>query len=367
MISTTHTRPPAPLRIGFLPLTDAAPLLVAQEFGLYARHGLRVQLSREVGWATVRDKIIFGELDAAPAPAPMLWAVNLGLECMPCAASTAFVFNLHGNAITLSNRLREAGVTDAASLRSEVVRRRNERMVTFGVVFHYSSHHVQLRQWLRVAQIDPERDVRIVVVPPAQMFRNLAAGTIDGYCVGEPWNSAAVSQDTGWCPAWSAQLSPGHVEKVLIVRDDFARKHAGAHAALIAALSEACAWCDDPVNRPALARLLAVRDYLNLPADVLAGALTGKFDCGAGRVETAPDFFVFHRGDANAPTPARATTLQAELIASGLLTREQVPAELPQRLFRESTYREALKLVSSHAIFPTGKTDPGIEAQPCLA
>src|SRR4029077_1424527 len=130
MTALTRTRSPAPLRIGFLPLTDAAPLLVAQDLGLYARHGLRVQLSREVGWATVRDKVIFSELDAAPAPAPMLWAVNLGLECMPCAASTAFVFNLHGNAITLSNRLREAGVTDGASLRSEVVRRRHERMVT---------------------------------------------------------------------------------------------------------------------------------------------------------------------------------------------------------------------------------------------
>jgi ABC-type nitrate/sulfonate/bicarbonate transport system substrate-binding protein len=366
MTTTNRSRSPAPLRVGFLPLTDAAPLLVAQEFGLYARHGLRVQLSREVGWATVRDKIIFGELDAAPAPAPMLWAVNLGLECMPCAASTAFVFNLHGNAITLSNRLRQAGVTDAASLRSEVIRRRPERMVTFGVVFHYSSHHVQLRDWLRAAQIDPERDVRIVVVPPAQMFRNLAAGTIDGYCVGEPWNSVAVSQDAGWCPAWSAQLSPGHVEKVLMVRDDFVRKHPETHLALIAALSEACAWCDDPANRPALARLLAVRDYLNLPSEVLAAALTGQFISGTGRTESIPDFLVFNRGDANAPTLARATTLQAELIASGLLSREQVPADLPQRLFRESTYREAITPPATHVTPAKNTPRLGLNPQPCF-
>lgn len=365
MSASARTRTPAPLRIGFLPLTDAAPLLVAQEFGLYARHGLRVQLSREVGWATVRDKIIFGELDAAPAPAPMLWAVNLGLECMPCPVSTAFVFNLHGNAITLSNRLRQAGVTDIAGLRAEVMRRRADRMVTFGVVFHYSAHHLQLRGWLRSAQIDPERDVRIVVVPPAQMFRNLAAGTIDGYCVGEPWNTVAVTQDAGWCPAWSAQLSPGHVEKILMVRDDFVRKHPETHNALVAALAEACAWCDDPANRPALARLLAVRDYLNLPSEVIAAALIGQFTCGAGRTETVPDFFVFNRGDANAPTTARANALQAELIAGGLLSREQVTPDLPARLFREMTYRDALHTPATH-VTPAQNTRIGLNPQPCF-
>ncbi|HET7535362.1 MAG TPA: CmpA/NrtA family ABC transporter substrate-binding protein [Candidatus Didemnitutus sp.] len=366
MIALPSSRSPARLRVGFLPLTDAAPLVVAQELGLYARHGLQVHLSREVGWATVRDKVIFGELDAAPAPAPMLWAVNLGLECMPCAASTAFVFNLHGNAITLSHGLRDAGVTDSATLRAEVTKRRGNRPVTFGVVFRYSSHHLLLREWLRSAQIDPDRDVRIVVVPPAQMFRNLAAGTIDGYCVGEPWNSVAVHHDAGWCPAWSAQLSPGHVEKVLMVRDDFARKQPEAHAALITALAEACAWCDAPENRPALARLLSVRDYLNLSPAVIAAALTGQFGCGAGRVEAAPDFFVFHRGDANAPTADRATALQAELIASGLLTREQVTPDLPQRLFRESTYRDALNSPATHVI-PVKNTAPlGFNAQPCF-
>ena len=186
--------PSRSLRLGFLALTDAAPLVVAQELGLFADHGLRVQLGREVGWATIRDKVAFGELDAAPAPAPMLWATQLGLGGAPMAVCTGLVLNLHGNAITLSERLWTAGVRDAATLRAEALSRRGEKKLTFGIVFPFSHHHLLLRQWLQAARLDPERDVRIAVVPPAQMFRNLAAGTLDGYCVGEPWNTLAVQE-----------------------------------------------------------------------------------------------------------------------------------------------------------------------------
>ena len=253
-----------PLRVGFLPLTDAAPLIVAESRGLFTRHGLRVKLSREVGWATIRDKLFHGELDAAHAPAPLLWAAQLGLGGAAFPVCTAFVLNLNGNAITLSAALRAAGVTDAASLRTEALRRRGERRLTFGVVHPYSSHHLLLRAWLQEGRTEQDRDVRIAVVPPAQMFRNLVAGTIDGYCVGEPWNSVAVAAKEGWCPAWSAELSPGHVEKVLMVRESFAEKRAQEHLALVAALAEAAAWCDEPEHRGELASLLAKRAYLDL-------------------------------------------------------------------------------------------------------
>jgi len=336
------TRLPArPLRIGFLALTDAAPLIVAQERGCFARRGLTVELRREVGWATIRDKVTYGELDAAHAPAPMLWAAQLGLGCAPADVCTGFVFNLHGDAITLSTRLWQAGVRDAATLRTEALRRRGENKLTFGIVFPYSMHHVLLRQWLQAARLDPDRDVRIAVVPPAQMFRNLAAGTLDGYCAGEPWNTLAVQHGEGWCPAWSAALSPGHVEKVLMVRNGFAERHAGEHARLIAALTEAAAWCDEPQHRAELAEILSAPACLDLPAKVIAPALLGQFTCRPGVTESVPDFHVFSKGDANAPTPARAATLQNELVAAGLLPRAQLYPSLPRRLFREDLYREA--------------------------
>ena len=331
-----------PLRIGFLALTDAAPLMVAQERGFFARHGLKVVLEREVGWATIREKIIYGELDAAQALAPMLWATHLGLDCAPTPVVTAFVFNLHGNAITLSTALRDAGVHDVGSLRPVAKARRGESRLTLGVVFPFSSHHLHLRQWLEIAGIRPEQDVRVVVVPPAQMFRNLQAGTIDGYCAGEPWNSIAVRAGIGWCPTWSAAQSPGHLEKVLMVTERFAAKRAGEHAALVAALADAAAWCDEPANREPLAAMLGAAPYLNLPARVILPALTGRFDCGDGRVETVPDFFVFHRGEANAPAFAKAAALQRELVSAGILPAGLDP-ELPRRLFREDLFREFLQ------------------------
>jgi len=333
--------PSRPLRLGFLALTDAAPLVVAQEHGAFARQGLKVELSREVGWATIRDKVTYGELDAAHAPAPMLWAAQLGLGCGATEVCTGFVFNLHGNAITLSNRLHAAGARDPATLRDEALRRRGEHKLTFGIVFPQSMHHVLLRQWLRSVRLDPDHDVRIAVVPPAQMFRNLAAGTLDGYCVGEPWNSLAVQEGQGWCPAWSSALAPGHVEKVLMVRTGFAERQAAQHTRLIAALAEAAAWCDEPQHREALAELLARPAYLNLPAKVIAPALLGRFACGHGRVESVPDFHIFSRGDANAPTAARAATLQAELAAAGLLPVKLLTSALPRQLFREDLYRAA--------------------------
>lgn len=335
------------LRLGFLALTDAAPLIVAQERGFFARAGIKVTLQREVGWATIREKIIYGELDAAPAPAPMLWSAQLGIGCAPSPVLTAFVFNLHGNALTLSNALHAAGVRDAATLRPIAKSRRGESRLTLGVVFPFSSHHLLLRQWLLAGGIDPENDVRIAVVPPAQMFRNLEAGTIDGFCSGEPWNSIAVRANAGWCPTWSGAQSPGHIEKVLMVTERFANARPAEHAALVAALTGAAAWCDEPEHRDEVAELLGAAAYLNLPKRVLTPGLLGRFDCGHGRVEHEPDFVVFHRGDANLPTAAKALSLQHELVAAGLLPRGVDP-QLPRRLFREDLHRDALNLHHTH-------------------
>jgi len=342
-----------PLRVGFLALTDAAPFAVAEERGLFAKHGARVQLSREVGWATIREKVIYGELDAAQSPAPMLWATSLGLDSAACAVTTGLVLNLNGNALTLSEQLWAAGVRDAATMRDEARGRRGERKLTFGVVFNFSSHHLLLRAWLREGGIDPDRDVRIVVVPPAQMFRNLAAGTIDGYCAGEPWNSLAVREKIGWCPTWSSAQQPGHIEKVLMVTERFAENQPAEHAALISALFEACAWCDKPANREPLAQLLARAGYVNQSAHILLPALTGVFDCGHGRTEAAPDFHVFHAGGANHPTTAKATAIQQELIKATLLPAGSATDQLPRRLFREDIFNQATRTNSPHELIST--------------
>ncbi len=345
--SPTNTRL---LRVGFLPLNDAAPLVVAEERGLFAKHGLDVRLSREVGWATIREKIIYGELDAAQAPAPMLWSISLGLDSVACPVLTGLILNLHGNAITLSKKLWDEGVRTAAELKTIARGRHGERRLTFGVVFNYSSHHVLLRKWLASGGVNPDRDVRIVTVPPAQMFRNLAAGTIDGYCAGEPWNTLAIREGIGWCPTWSAQLQPGHVEKVLLVTKRFARERADQHLALIEALTEAAAWCDTPDNREPLADMLAKSGYINQSRKIIAPSFTGRFENGVGGGEMADDFHVFHKNQAGLPTEAKAWALQRDLVSSGVLPAVTLPAGLPGRLFREDIHNQALRPRNTHEL-----------------
>ena len=342
--SSVSLPPQRSLRIGFIALNDAAPIIVAHENGFFQKHGLSVELSREVGWATIRDKIIHRELDAAHALGAMVISTSLGLNCLPCECLTAFVLNTDGNCITLSEDLWKRGVRDAAGLRDEIIRSRHERTYVFGVVFAQSSHRIHMCDWLRSGGVDPEKDVRIVVVPPAQLFRNLAAGTIDGYCVGDPWNSLAVREKIGWCPSVSPDLAPGHAEKVLMVRSDFAENRSAEHLAMISALSEAAALCDDPAFRPELCNLLARREYMNVPARVIQSSLVGPFDAGHGHTVPATDFIRYHRNGANDPTAVRASWLIEGFNRHGFLPAGvSVPADLGQRAFRSDLYHLAQK------------------------
>lgn len=348
MSKSTAARASAPtslqtdLRLGFIALNDAAPLVVAQEQGIFARHGLAVKLRRELGWATIRDKIAFGELDAAHAISTLLISARLGLDAPPSDCLTACVLSTGGNAITLSNRLWERGVRDAATLRDEIVRMRHERQLVLGVAAAHSTHLLHLCDWLKSGGVNPHRDVRIVVVPPAQVFRNLSAGTIDGYCVGEPWNSLAIQNGMGWCVATSAELHPNHPEKVLMVRADFAQRRHAEHLVLVTALVEACRLCDDPEFRPELAKLLARREYLNQPVKAIAAGLKGPVDLGYGRSAPADTFVRFGCDDLNNPTLERAQWLVDGCKTHGLLPPGlTVPPHLAREIFRPDLFAQA--------------------------
>ncbi len=336
------------LRVGFVPLTDCAPLVMADELGLFRKYGLGVTLSRELGWATIRDKVVHGELDAAHALAAMPVAATLGFGSVPCDCLTALVLNLHGNAITLSNDLWRRGVRDGATLREEISRSRRQKTFTFGVVFPFSSHHFLLRRWLAASGIVPARDVRIVVVPPPQMAANLKAGHLDGFCAGEPWNSVAVQSRAGWCAAVSAELAPGHPEKVLMVRRDFAEKRAEQHLDLLAALLEACAFCDEPGNREQIIATLARPDRVNVPAAALRRGLSAEFDFGHGEVRPVTDFNVFHRHNANEPAGDKAAWVLENIRASGFCHEPSaLNFTLGRRVFRTDIYEQAVRLRSS--------------------
>ncbi|MBC8096778.1 MAG: ABC transporter substrate-binding protein [Akkermansiaceae bacterium] len=349
LLKTTSTR--SVLKLGFVPLADCAPIVMAQELGLFRKHGLRVMLNRELGWATIRDKVIHGELDAAHALAAMPVAATLGLGSIECACLTALVLNLNGNAITLSNDLYRQGVRDGAGLRERIIASRHKQTFTFGIVSNFSSHNFLLRKWLSSAGINPDRDVRIVVVPPPQMVANLKAGHLDGFCVGEPWNSVAVQAKAGWCVATSAELQPGHPEKVLMVRRDFAETRNDEHLALVAALLEACEFCEAPEHRDQLLEVLKRPEYVNVPAEALRRGFEGRFDFGHGNVRAVRDFCVFHQEHSNEPSSDKAAWV-FQLIRSVNMCKHPAALNfaLGRNVFRADLFEQAAALRCSNQL-----------------
>lgn len=300
-----------PLHIGFVPDGDCAPIAVARESGLFDKYELNVQLHRETRLSNIRDRVIEGELDAVHAPATLPFITNLGIDSDRCACVTGMVLSLQGNAITISRHLWDEGVRDGATLRDLIFRNWGKRTFTFGVVFPHSPAYLLLRRWLREGQISPS-EVRIVVVHPAQMFPTLKLGYIDGFCGGEPWTSLAVEANVGVCVATSRELAPLHPEKVLMVRHDFAETRASEHERLIAALLEACAFCDQATNRPLVSEMLAQPQYVNAPTDCLKNIV------GIEEFEQQPapglaPLNIFYKYNANDPTDDKAAWVLGHL------------------------------------------------------
>lgn len=334
------------LRVGFVPLTDCAPVVMAHELGLFSKFGVRVALHRELGWATIRDKVIHGELHAAHAIASMPVAATLGLGSVVCECVSGIVLNLNGNAITLSTDLWRRGIRDGAALREEIRSTRGKKMFTFGAVYPFSSHLYLLRKWLSSFDIDPDRDVRIVIVPPPQMVANLKAGNLDGFCVGEPWNSVAVQSRTGWCIAASAELEPNHPEKVLMVRRDFAEERAEEHCALVAALLNACEYCQAPENREDVIRTLAREEYVGASETALRAGFSGRFDFGqGGGIRAVTDFNIFHSQNANEPSGEKVAWVLQHMRDSGRCPdTPSLNFALGRRVFRPDIFEKASEL-----------------------
>ncbi len=334
------------VRLGFVPLCDCAPIVMAHELGLFQKHGVTVELKREVGWATIRDKMVYGELEAAHATAAMVFAATLGLGSVPSVCVTGLVLNLHGNAITLSHRLWDAGVRDGGTLREHIRSTRGEPRLTFGVVFPFSSHNFLLRKWLRSHGIDPDRDVQLAVVPPPQMAASMKSGNLDGYCVGEPWNSVSVMHRTGWVAATSAEISPLHPEKVLMVSREFSDEREAEHLALIAALIESCGFCDQPENRERMMETLAQPQYINAPIQALRMSMLGTFDFGKGRVEKMPEFNIFAGHNANEPSIDKAKWVLGHMLECGVLPDQTlIGPNTATEAFRSDIFRKAGRLV----------------------
>jgi ABC-type nitrate/sulfonate/bicarbonate transport system substrate-binding protein len=269
--SKTST-PGRALRLGFVPLIDAAPLIIASEQGYFLDEGLRVELCRQIGWGNVRDKLTFGQLDASHALLGMTPVSVLGTHRFDEPLVTIAALGTGGNAITLSRKLASMGVTTAEAL-ARLARNRTGKKLTFAHVFSCSMHHYLLREWLASAQIHPDEDVNLCVLPPPQMARQMAQGMLDGFCVGDPWNQLAADQEQAVIATATTRIVPDHPEKVLAVSRQWLAHHGEAAQRLVRAVLRGCAYCADPQNAAALGRILARPRYLDLPEPVLLRSL----------------------------------------------------------------------------------------------
>lgn len=260
------------LTLGFVPLTDAAPLLVADAKGLFAAENLKVTLSREASWATIRDKVAFGALDGAHMLAPMVLAAALGLGGEAAAMVAPMALNRGGGGIVLSTRLTEQAAA-FGSLKAALAARTEP--ASFAVVFPYSIHAYALRGWLEAQGIVPDRDVRIVVTPPPRTAEALTVGRIDGFCAGTPWTAVATRAGAGRLLATTAGLHPGAPDKVLGLSPGFAERRPEALSALLRALAAAGRWADDPANRAELAALLARPEAVGSASEAIAAGFDG--------------------------------------------------------------------------------------------
>jgi ABC-type nitrate/sulfonate/bicarbonate transport system substrate-binding protein len=343
------------LKVGIIPLTDCAPIVLAEELGAFDRHGLDVEIRRESSWATIRDKVALGLLDAAQMLAPMPLAATLGIDSMRVPMVAPLVLDLNGNAITLSTALwREIAdatprvarntLLDARAL-LPVIRQRmasGRPPITLSSVFPFSSHNYQLRLWLAAGGIDPDRDVRLTVVPPPHTIAHLSAGVIDGYCVGEPWNQQAVTLGIGRLAATGYDIWKAMPEKVLGTTEAWAERHPHTLIALAMALIEACAWLDEPANRPEAARILASPRYVNVPVEAIERSLLGRVHYTRdGQPVALPDFHVFHRYAANFPWRSHAEWFVAQMVRWGQAPRGVDAFAVADRVFRSDLYRRA--------------------------
>ena len=329
-------------------------MIAASAWGHWENENVNVRLHREIGWATIREKLIFGNLDVVQIPAPMAVAVRLGLGSSPTDVIVPWILNRQGNAITLSRNLRNQGVTDAASF-GALARSQAPRKMTFGVVARHSMHAILLHRWLTSAGLSAERSLNTVVIPPPQMVRSLEEGLIDGFCAGEPWNAVAVAEGCGWCAAIGAEILPRHVEKVLLMRADFALNRAEELGGLLRGLRSASRRCDSLEGRKELMTLL--QKEMDTTAEILGASLLGPFERGDGTSAPSSLFHNFYESECNNPTQAAAQGVLKQMEACGMIESfEEAESELPL-LFREDLYRAAFKSSRSRSISAFGKSD----------
>jgi nitrate/nitrite transport system substrate-binding protein len=338
--------------LGYIALTDSAPVIIAKEKGFYARHGMPdVEVAKQASWGTTRDNIALGGansgIDGAHILTPLPYLIHAGKVTQnnqPLPMAILARLNLDGQAISVAKTLQPTGARLDASPLKEAFRRitAGGREPKAAMTFRGGTHDLWIRYWLAAGGVDPEHDVSTIVVPPPQMVANMRVGTMDCFCVGEPWNAQLVNQDIGYTALTTGELWSKHPEKSFALRADFVERNPRATKALTMAILEAQMWCDNPANRQEMAEIVGRRAWFNVPAADIFGRTNGAINYGDGRtVENSPHVMKYWRDHASYPFRSHELWFLTEDIRWGVLPPDTDTSALIGEVNREDIWREA--------------------------
>jgi nitrate/nitrite transport system substrate-binding protein len=329
------------VRIGFIPLTDCASVVIASVMKFDEKHGVKITPSKEASWAAVRDKLVNGELDASHVLYGLVYGVQLGIGGPKKDMAVLMGLNHNGQAITLSRKLYDKGVKDGASLQALIDKEKGE--YTFAQTFPTGTHAMWLYYWLAAHGIHPFDDVKTITVPPPQMVANMRVGNMDGFCVGEPWNNRAIVDKIGFTANTTQDIWPDHPEKVLGCTAEFVQRFPNTARAMTAAIIEAGRWIDaSPANRQRAAEIVADKSYVNTDKDVIVARMLGHYDNGIGRSWDDPHSMKFyHDGQVSFPYLSDGMWFMTQHRRWGLLKSDPDYLAIAKQVNRIDVYRQA--------------------------
>ena len=333
------------VRFGIIALTDCSSIVMAHELGYFKKFGINSVISKEASWAVIRDKMNLGENQATHMLIGMPYASTMGLLGSPVKPMIIpWMINRNGQAISLNNKLKQAGVKTPKDLKPLVDKAKaGGNPLTFAMTFPPGTHAMWMRYWLASGGIHPDKDVSLVTIPPAQMVANMTVDKMDGFCVGEPWNARTIADKIGFTAITTQQMWKDHPEKVCAFTEEFAMKNPKTVKAILKALHLSSQYIDKMENRKQMADIVSQASYINCPPDIILGRLLGKYDYGDGRTEQDPNYMIFSQRDCNFPQKTFGLWWLSQFRRWGMVKSAPDYNGIVSRVMRQDIYLDAMK------------------------
>ncbi|HEY9909122.1 MAG TPA: CmpA/NrtA family ABC transporter substrate-binding protein [Thermosynechococcaceae cyanobacterium] len=358
-------------RLGFIALTDSAPLIIAKEKGLFAKYGMKdVEVAKQASWAVTRDNLELGSagggIDGAHILTPMPYLMTAGKITKNGQKMPMYILarlNTNGQGITLSNDYKDLKIgLDSKPLKEAFSKAKagGKSELKCAVTFPGGTHDLWMRYWLAAGGVDPDKDISTIVVPPPQMVANIKVGNMESFCVGEPWHAQAVSQNLGYTAFTTGELWKDHPEKAFTMRKDWVDKNPKAAKALLMAVQEAQIWCDKPENKKEMCEIVSGRQWFKVPVEDILTRSQGNFDMGVRKLENSPLLMKFWADNASYPYQSHDLWFLTEETRWGYLPADTDKKALIKEVNREDLWQAAAKAIGQEAAIPKS-TSRGVE------